>query len=157
MKIQGVPINGLRTDVLVQQEPLSHLRFFGSAKNLVIVQLSDSSFVGAACDAFWRHIIDQLGVSLIVSIESFEIFFGCEKKDAICIWLDASKFAFSVHKIPSLEKANQVKAAQARSKSIWCTKQLLPRSFARAVVDATSMTNGIGRRSAHPSRVRAHG
>ena len=130
MEIQRVPINGVRTDALVQQEPLSHLRFFGSAKNLVIVQLSNSSFVGAACDAFWRHVIDKLGVSLIVSIESFEIFFGREKKDAIRVWLDASKFAFPVHKIPSFEEANQVEAAQARSKSIWCTKQLLPRSFA---------------------------
>jgi hypothetical protein len=144
METQRLLINGVRSNALVQQEPLCHLRFFRSATNLVIVPLSNSSFVGAACDAFWRHVIDKLGVSLIVSIESFEIFFGREKKDAIRVWMDASEFAFSVHKIPSLEEANQVKAAQARSKSIWCTKQLLPRSFARAVVDATSMANGIG-------------
>ena len=130
METQRLLINGVRSNALVQQEPLRHLRFFRSATNLVIVQLSNSSFVGAACDAFWRHVIDKLRVSLIVSIESFEIFFGREKKDSLRVWLDASKFAFPVHKIPCLEEANQVKAAQARSKSIWCTEQLLPRSFA---------------------------
>jgi hypothetical protein len=155
MEIQRLSINGVRSNALVQQEPRRHLRFFRSATNLIIVQLSNSSFVGAACDAFWRHAIDKLSVSLIVSIESCEILFGREKKDAFRVWLDTSKFAFSVHKIPSLEEANQVKTAQARGKPVWRTKQLLPRSFARAVVDATSMANGISWRSTHPSGVRA--
>jgi hypothetical protein len=144
MEIQRLSINGVRSNALVQQEPRRHLRFFRSATNLIIVQLSNSSFVGAACDAFWRHAIDKLSVSLIVSIESCEILFGREKKDAFRVWLDTSKFAFSV-----------LKTAQARGKPIWRTKQLLPRSFARAVVDATSMANGISWRSTHPSGVRA--
>ena len=156
IEIQRGPSSGAQTDALVQKEPPSHSRFLRSATNLVIVQLSDSSFVGAARDAFWRHVIDKLAVPLIVSIESLEIFFGCEKKDSICVGLDTSKFALPIHKISRLEEANQVKAAQAWRKSIWCAEELLPRSFARAMVDATSMAYGISWRSAYPRGARAN-
>ena len=130
MAIQREPSSETRTVALVKKEPLLHSRFFRSTTNLLIVQLSDSSFVGAARDAFWRHVIDKPGVSLIVSIESFEIFFGGEKKDAIRVGLDASKLTLPIHKIPSLEEANQVKAAQARCKAIRSAKKLLPGAFA---------------------------
>jgi len=156
MEIQRCPNSGAQTDALVQKEHPSHSRFLRSATNLVIFQLSDSSFVGTARDAFWRHVIDKLAISLIVSIESLEIFFGCEKKDSVCARLDTSKFALPIHKIPRLEEANQVKAAQAWRKSIWCVEKFLPRSFARAMVDATSMAYGISWRSAYPRGARAN-
>jgi len=62
--------------------------------------------------------IDQLSISLVISIEGFEIFLTCEKKDTLGIRLDAAKFAFSIDQFARFEEVNQIEAAQAWRETI---------------------------------------